>query len=169
MSNSFSSARLLLPLGKSLIDAQCRSIRVCPSVCMFVRLSTRTSVCLPDSACVSLCAFFYQTLHVACLSISPSGCVCLSLCVSVCLPGFAYLSVWQHVHVFLFGLLLSVCPAWVEGCNLEVWDMDGSSHCGLIMVPSQEAFGDNLGIFFYFLHNNYMLSILIHDKIRKFP
>ena len=30
------------------------------------------------------------------------------------------------------------------------------------MVPSQEANGDNLGIFFfYFLHSNCMLSVLI--------
>ena len=30
------------------------------------------------------------------------------------------------------------------------------------MVPSQEANGNNLGIFFfYFLHNNCMLSVLI--------
>ena len=60
-----------------------------------------------------------------------------------------------------------------------VRDMGGSSHWGLIMVPSQEANGDNLGIFFFdFLHNNYMLSVIIlmsthniqfHDKIRKIP
>ena len=49
------------------------------------------------------------------------------------------------------------------------------------MVPGQEADSDNLGIFFYFLHNNCMLSVLnrivsmsthniqFHDKIRKFP
>ena len=47
------------------------------------------------------------------------------------------------------------------------------------MVPSQEVNGDTLGIFFYFLHNNCMLSdeailmskhnIQFHDKIRTFP
>ena len=48
--------------------------------------------------------------------------------------------------------------------------MGGSSHLGLIMVPSQEANGDNLGIFFFdFLHNNCMLSVLIRiASLRQF-
>ena len=54
------------------------------------------------------------------------------------------------------------------------------------MAPGHEANSDNLGIFFFqFLHNNWMLRVLIriasmrflisihniqfHDKIRKFP
>ena len=40
-------------------------------------------------------------------------------------------------------------------------DMGSSSHWGLIMVPGQEANSDNFGVFFYFLHNNCMLSALI--------
>ena len=53
-------------------------------------------------------------------------------------------------------------------------------------MPSQEANGDNLGIFFFdFLHNNYVgcthknrldeailmstLNIQFHDRMRKFP
>ena len=50
-------------------------------------------------------------------------------------------------------------------------------------MPDQEAKSDNLGIFFYFLHNNCMLTestineailmsthnIQFHDKIRIFP
>ena len=37
------------------------------------------------------------------------------------------------------------------------------------MVPSQEANGDNLGIFFYFLHNNCMLSVIIRiTSMRRF-
>ena len=51
-----------------------------------------------------------------------------------------------------------------------VRDMGGSSHCGLIMVPSQEANGDNLGVFFFdFLHNNCMLNVLIRiASMRRF-
>ena len=49
------------------------------------------------------------------------------------------------------------------------------------MAPVQEANSDNLGIFFYFLYSDCMLSLLIriasmsthniqfHDKIRKIP
>ena len=37
------------------------------------------------------------------------------------------------------------------------------------MVPSQEANGDNLGIFFDFVHNNCMFSVLIRiDSMRRF-
>ena len=37
------------------------------------------------------------------------------------------------------------------------------------MVPSQEANGDYLGIFFLFLHNNCMLSVLTRiASIRQF-
>ena len=36
------------------------------------------------------------------------------------------------------------------GAQKIVRDMDGSSHWGLIMVPSQEANGDNLEMFFRF-------------------
>ena len=37
------------------------------------------------------------------------------------------------------------------------------------MVPSQEANGDNLGIIFYFLHNNCMFSVLIRiASMRQF-
>ena len=37
------------------------------------------------------------------------------------------------------------------------------------MVPSQEANGDNLGILFDFLHNNFMLSVLLRiASMRRF-
>ena len=51
-----------------------------------------------------------------------------------------------------------------------VRDMGSSSHWGLIVVPSQEASGDNLGIFFFdFLQNNCMLSLLIRiASMRRF-
>ena len=48
-----------------------------------------------------------------------------------------------------------------------VRDMGGSSHQGLIMVPGQEANGDTLGIFFDFLHNNCMLSVLIRIALMR--
>ena len=51
-----------------------------------------------------------------------------------------------------------------------VRDMGSSSHWGLIMVPSQKANGDNLGIFFFnFLQKNCMLSVLIRiASMRRF-
>ena len=60
--------------------------------------------------------------------------------------------------------------AWTYlGPQKIVQDMGGSSHWGLNMLPSQEANGDNLGIFFDFLHNNYMLSVLIRTaSMRQF-
>ena len=76
----------------------------------------------------------------------------------------------------------------IFGTIKNVRDIGSSSHWGLTMVPGQEANSDNLGILFYFRHNNCMLSVLIriasmryvailmsthniqfHDKIRKFP
>ena len=44
----------------------------------------------------------------------------------------------------------------IENCSRHGW----FEPLRLIMVLSQEANGDNLGIFFDFLHNNCMLSVL---------
>ena len=47
--------------------------------------------------------------------------------------------------------------------------MVSSSQRRLIMVRGQEANSDNLGIFFYFHHNNCMLSVLIRiASMRQF-
>ena len=45
----------------------------------------------------------------------------------------------------------------IENCSRHGW----FESLRVIMVPSLEANGDNLGIFFDFLHNNCMLSVLI--------
>ena len=146
-------------------------VYVRPFVCLSVCLPGPLSVCQTAHACPYV-RFSTRLCMFACLSVCPSGCVCLSLSVSVCLPGFACLSVCLSACACLsvWSPSFSV-PGMSRGMQLRkiVRDMDGSSHCGLIMVPSQEAFGDNLGIFFYFLHNNYMLSILIRiASIRRF-
>ena len=52
-----------------------------------------------------------------------------------------------------------------------VRDMGSSSHYGLIITPGQEAKNDSLGIFLFFdfLLNNCMLSVLIRiASMRRF-